>query len=347
MKKEGTKNLSFTQRLQIETLFNNNVPKQQIADYVGIHIRTLYYELKRGEYKKKVRHRVPGYKAYFYYKTSYSAQIAHDRYKVNCTAKGRPIKLGNDFEFVNYVRRRVIKDRISPCAVLGQIKRNNIPFKTNISKTTLYRYIDLGLFDGIRLQRRLAPSKRVTCIKRAPKGTSIEQRPLEVKMRNTFGHWEMDCLCGPTKTSFLVLTERLTRKELIFKMDSQKANNVVACIDLLERRYGKLFPKVFKTITVDNGAEFSDYKGIEHSKLFPGERTKVYYCHPYCSSERGTNERLNREIRKLIPKGTNLATYKEPDVAFVEKWINDYPRSIFSYSTSEELFRSQLSRLTA
>ena len=36
------------------------------------------------------------------------------------------------------------------------------------------------------------------------------------------------------------------------------------------------------------------------------KRTEVYYCHPYCSAERGSNENQNRMIRRHIPKGTNF-----------------------------------------
>lgn len=73
-----------------------------------------------------------------------------------------------------------------------------------------------------------------------------------------------------------------------------------------------------------------------------GIRTKIYYCHPYCSSERGTNERLNREIRRKLPKGTNLAFVTEEQVKAVEEWVNAYPREVLGFATSEELFNEQL-----
>ena len=78
-------------------------------------------------------------------------------------------KIGNDFEFVHYIENRVKQDKISACAVLGQIKHLNLQFKTSISKTTLYRYIELGIFDNIKIQKR-KERYRKTYIKRAPKG---------------------------------------------------------------------------------------------------------------------------------------------------------------------------------
>ena len=338
------KNLTFTQRLQIETLYNAKTKIKEIADILGLHFTTIYKELKKGRYEHTIKQDTFWYGVRVRTEIRYSAQIAQDRYDRVCLNKGRELKIGKDYALVNYIEKRVNEDKISACAVLGEIKYKNLPF-TKISKTTLYRYIHLGLFSNIHLETRKHKYKKVI-IKRVSRGTSIEQRPIEIKNRHTFGHWEMDCLCGSNKATFLVLSERLTRKEIIFKMQNQKASSVIFCLNVLERRYGALFKKVFKTITVDNGSEFSDYNGIEKS-IFGrnSKRTLVYYCHPYCSSERGTNERLNREIRKLVPKGTSLSKFSESDVKKIEDWINNYPREVLGYATSQEMFNKQLRAL--
>lgn len=321
------KNLTFTQRLQIETLYNAKTKIKEIANILGLHFTTIYKELKKGRYEHTIKQDTFWYGVRVRTEIKYSAQIAQDRYDRVCLNKGRELKIGKDYALVNYIEKRVNEDKISACAVLGEIKYKNLPF-TKISKTTLYRYIHLGLFSNIHLETRKHKYKKVI-IKRVSRGTSIEQRPVEIKNRNTFGHWEMDCLCGSNKATWLVLSERLTRKEIIFSMKNQKASSVIFCLNVLERKYGALFKKVFKTITVDNGSEFSDYKGIEKSIFGKNsKRTLVYYCHPYCSSERGTNERLNREIRKLVPKGTSLSKFSESDVKKIEDWINNYPREV-------------------
>lgn len=341
MKKKGTKNLTRTQRLQIETLYNAKIPKKEIAKRVGVCIRTIHYELKRGAYEHLSKTTNFWYGTRIKKTIKYSSNLAQQRYEHNCTSKGRPLKVGKDFAFIHYIEKRCQEEKISPCAVLGQIKRENMPFKTNISKTTLYRYIADGLFENLKLEKRKQKYKHVA-IKRVSKGTSIEKRPIEIKQRNTFGHWEMDCVCGSNKTTLLVLSERLTRKEIIFKMESQKCVNVISCLNKLERRFGRKFKQVFKSITMDNGSEFADYIGIEKSIYGKGKRTTTYYCHPYCSSERGTNERLNREIRRLIPKGSNLSKYTDADIQHVEDWVNNYPREVLGYATSRELFEKQL-----
>lgn len=344
MKRKGQKNLTYTQRLQIETLYNAKLKQKEIAKIVGVCLRTIQYELKRGEYFHLSKTNYFWYGTKFKKTKKYSANKANDRYKLLCSSKGRPLKLGNDYAFVEYIEQRVVKDKISACAVLGEIKHKSLPFQTQISKTTLYRYIKIGIFEHIKLEKRKKEYKKVK-IKRASKGTSIEKRPIEIKNRNSFGHWEGDCVCGSTKTALFVMTERLTRQELIFKIKRQNQKSVLNCIDSLEQHYKKDFTKIFKSVTFDNGSEFLDYKAIEQSQFGEYKRTKTYYCHPYCSCERGTNERLNREIRRLIPKGTDLSRYTDEQIKQVENWVNNYPREIFGYATSKELFKKQLELL--
>ena len=180
---------------------------------------------------------------------------------------------------------------------------------------------------------------------RAAAGTSIEKRPDEVEERKEFGHWEMDSVIGKrgkSKNSLLVLTERKTRAEIIFKLPEHTAAEVVSAVDRLERKWGELFKQVFKTITVDNGSEFADAEGLQRSIINEGEkRTKVYYCHPYSSWERGTNEVTNKMIRRKIPKGTNFDDRTEEEVESIENWINGYPRKIHGYHSAGEYSRKR------
>lgn len=346
MKRKGTKDLTLTQRRDLETLLKAGYHKKKIAKQLGVCLATVYNEIKRGECTQKV-YSYTDYWGERHYKqiTTYSADKAEYNYRLNQSAHGAPLKIGNDFELVREIENRVINEKISACAALGRIKRENA-CRTVISKTTLYRYIRTGyIFTRLTMQDvKLKPKHhQKATVKRAPRGTSIEKRPAEIAERNTFGHWEMDCVVGKqgTKETILAFTERLTRYEIVFKMPDHKAATVVHFVNKLEKRYGKNFRKLFKSITVDNGVEFSDFEKLEKS-IYGGKRTNVYYCHPYTSCERGSNERLNREIRRLIPKGTDLSIYSDKQIKAVETWVNAYPREIFGYATSAELFAAQL-----
>ncbi len=351
MKKKGNKNLTYAQRIMLEDCMRLGIHKKIIAKKLGVCLATVYNELKRGEYLHK-----QGYSRDYWgerryrLEKRYSSNKAEENYRLNMSTHGAPLKIGNDYEFVQYVEKRVIKDKISPCAVLGEIKRQN-KFRTNISKTTMYRYIEQGIFSNIRLcdlpMYKRKKRYRKTVIKRVSKGRNIEQRPKEIALRDSFGHWEMDCVIGKkfSRDTLLVFTERKTRYEIVMRMPNRKSATVVSYIDKLEERYGALFPALFKSITVDNGSEFSDFCGLEQS-INGKQRTFVYYCHPYCSCERGSNERINRDIRRWLPKGSDFSKYSDEQIEFVQKWINDYPREIFNFGTSAEEFEKELSKIS-
>lgn len=148
--------------------------------------------------------------------------------------------------------------------------------------------------------------------------------------------------------TLLVLTERKTRQEIIRLMQDKTAASVVKAINGIERELGaSRFRRIFQTITVDNGSEFQDFKGIEYSPLDKKERTVVYFCHPYSSYERGSNENQNKMIRRHYPKGYDFTNVTNKDIRKLEKWLNNYPREIFGYYSSADLYAACLNDLFA
>ncbi len=341
------KHLSQSDRIKMETLLNKGYSKPEIAEYLHVHRSTIYREIKRGEYI----HRNSDYTE----EVRYSSDKGQQTHDWNAQGKGKPLKIGNDIKLAEYIENKIVEDKYSPEAALAAAQTSGIEFNTTISVRTLYRYIDNGIF--LKLTNKNLPikgnkkkkNKKVQTQKRASAGESIENRPDEVKDRGKFGHWEMDTVKGKkgvTKSCMLVLTERKTRDEIIFKLKDQKAESVVDALDRLERKWGNMFKKVFKSITVDNGVEFADYEGMERSVLNPGEkRTYLFYCHPYSSWERGSNENQNKLIRRHIPKGEDFDEKQDKDIEYIENWINTYPRGIFDYKTSAELFEEELQKL--
>ena len=104
-------------------------------------------------------------------------------------------------------------------------------------------------------------------------------------------------------------------------------------LDHLEQQYGQLFSSVFKSITFDNGPEFSTVDEIEGNG-----RLTAYYAHPYSSFERGTSENWNGIVRRFIPKGRSLADLEAETLTRINRFINQLPRRRFNYRTPEELF---------
>ena len=117
--------------------------------------------------------------------------------------------------------------------------------------------------------------------------------------------------------------------------------------EVVERKFGAVnFRKIFRSITVDNGSEFAAAEELERSavnKTIP--RTKVYFCHPYSSWERGSNENVNGMIRRKHHKGTDFSKVSAAEIARTEAWVNSYPRKILGYMSSEIMFRQCLREL--
>lgn len=336
---ETYRQMTQTDRIRMETLLNAGYTKAEVARELHFHRSTITREYQRGTYIRRNKDWTESER--------YSSDIGQQKHEWEMQAKGRTLKIGADRKLAEQIETKIVEEKRSPEAALSELE-------ADLSVSTLYRYIDRGIF--LKLTNKDLPVKgkqkrryrKVQVQKRASAGESIENRPENITGRETFGHWEMDTVKGKkkqTKSCLLVLTERKTRDEIIAKLPDQKAASVVEALDRLENIYGSLFPELFRTITVDNGVEFADCAGMETS-IRGGKRTKVYYCHPYSSWERGSNENNNRLIRRHIPKGEDIDKYTVEEIKGIEEWMNGYPRRQFGYRTSAQEFERELKRLT-
>ena len=214
---------------------------------------------------------------------------------------------------------------------------------------TLYNYVDSMLLAlrNIDLPLKVRRRKRRRNVKENLKhlGRSIDERPDEIASRNEFGHWEIDTVIGSKSKSdnvVLTLVERLTRKYIAIKIDGKTASAVSAAMQSLQKYYGDKFSQIFKTITSDNGSEFAELAELENNTT-----TKVYFAHPYSSWERGSNERHNSLLRRLIPKGKRIDKYTSEDILFTADWCNLLPRKILGYKTPDDLFENELDKIYA
>ena len=128
-------------------------------------------------------------------------------------------------------------------------------------------------------------------------------------------------------------------------MKDRKALTVYKAIKKIKQKYPELkdykINEVFKSITFDNGVEFSKWEDIEKYL-----KTKTYFAHPYCSCERGSNENGNKLLRIFLPKSCNINEYTEKYVENANELINTKIRKILGYKSSLELFNIELEKLT-
>lgn len=83
----------------------------------------------------------------------------------------------------------------------------------------------------------------------------------------------------------------------------------------------------FPVILTDNGHEFGDIKGMERS-VYGGQRTKIFFCEPNRSDQKGSCENNHRLIRDVIPKGTSLDIYMQENITLMMNHINSYKRRV-------------------
>ena len=339
--------LTKTDRYKLEAALLAKEKPQAIADRLHVHVSTIYREIKRARMIQR--------NSDWTEEERYNPDEAHRKYRENLEKKGAGLKIGNDRELADFLEKKVIEEKYSPAAALASIKIEGKKFSTSICVSTFYSYITKGVFrfltnaDLPEKPKKKRTYKKVKTMKRPPRGDSIEKRPAEVDTRETFGHWEGDTVYSKKDGSkaLFVLTERLTREEIIVRIKDRTAESVIKALDRIERKYGPvLFRKIFQTITVDNGGEFADVDRLERSALRKTlNRTKVYFCHPYSSYERGSNECQNKMIRRPFPKGTDFGNVTDAEVAQAERWMNNYPRKILGWKTSEMLFRECVAAL--
>lgn len=208
-----------------------------------------------------------------------------------------------------------------------------------ISHETIYRWIFLDAQKGgdlyKHLRRRHKRRRRQTRYGNGrrflPGRVSIDERPPIVDQRKRFGDWEGDTLEGAKGTGGLAThVERKSRYLLAVKLVDKKAATMT---QQSTKAFCKIPPKLRHTLTVDNGKEFANFKELE-SKT----NLKVYFADPYSAWQRGTNENTNGLLRQYFPKGINLKSISEKEVAFVVNKLNNRPRKCLDYQTPHEVF---------
>lgn len=326
------------ERYIIETMLKDGKNPKEIAERIGKHYTTVYREIKRGTVNLldgRTWLEVP----------TYCADVGQRVREERGHNKGIDIKI-HDAAYLERAKYYIKELHYSPYATVEALKKE-FP-DTSICRGTLYNYIYNNILKGVtrddlpydKTPRKDSSQPRRPSLKMLGAKT-IEERPKAVYERNLFGDWEMDTVVSGKKkgtSCLLVLSERTHRKEIIRKMPDRKKETVVSVLDAIEREMGTdLFKRIFRTITCDNGVEFSDWQGIEKSVDGIHNRTSVFFCHPFCSGERGTNENNNKLIRRFVPKGSRIEDYTEEQIQYIEDWINNYPRKLFGGHSSNEL----------
>ena len=319
-------------------LFNNTY----IANYLDVHKSTISREIRKRR-KEKMYIRTGKTKT-----MPYTAEYAQDDATFKRGLSKGEYKLRKYKKMAKFIEDKIKIDKWAPDAIVGYMETHNMfnfSGYTSISTPTIYnaiRYhiINVKLEDTRRMKYKSEYEYKDKSDLPASKAEySINNRSEEINKRLYFGHFELDTVIGTRRGKhecLMTLTERKTRFEIIFKLKCKTAQEVVYKFNKMKEFMKKNYDKIFKSITTDNGTEFSDFLSI-----IKDTKTKIYFCHPYCSGEKGTNEKHNSMIRYFIPKGTLIEKYTNNDINKIANWMNNYPRKILNYKTPLEALQEE------
>ena len=241
--------------------------------------------------------------------------------------------------------------RRNPKEICAQNRKSGLT-KHNLSPSTIYRWVSAG-YDGMtnmELRRKVGyrPRKRAAGASATRHSARRSHAAfLALGEDACAAAWEMDTVEGSRADSACILTllHRPSRLQLYLPLAEKTAGCVAAALGGVRAALGADgMRRVFRAVLTDNGAEFSDEGAI--AALVgegPGE-TRLLYCDPRRSDQKGACERNHVELRKLLPKGAGLRFDRlaPADMALAMSHVNSEPRGALGFSTPARAFRAML-----
>ena len=307
----NNKHLTLKERQLIEVWTSEGKSNRYIAKLLGKSHQTINNEIKRGMVLQQLRSSL--------YKRVYRAEYAQRKYIQNRKKSVRHIRLDKEtYKRIKYYLKR----HYSPEMIVNK-------GYVDIPVSTIYYWIHQGYLgsqrDCLIYPQKTKRKRPVRSEKFKSFGRSIDERPDYINERSEIGHFEIDTviLTCEKNQCLLTMTDRKSRYEIIRLIKDKTSKSVNEALSSLIKEYE------VKSITADNGTEFARLSDVI-------SKDNIYYAHPYCSQERGSNENHNRLIRRHLPKGCKNSTSAE--VARIELWINKYPKRMFNYLTPEIIY---------
>lgn len=304
--------LTKKDRIRISRYRKQGKSKSEIAKLLGVHRSTISREVRCNLHQRW-----------------YSSWRAHNYARTRQRVRRYPYKF-------NPVTWSLIEERLqmkwSPEQIYWRLKSEG---QKMVSIETIYKYIYMERKLGGRLWQHLRRAHKVrrrrvhsrTQGKVGDNPTPIMKRPKEANLRRKVGHWERDTMLGGNhQAAVLVFTERKTRFNKFIKLKKRKALEVTD-------KTVKLFKDLpCITITNDRGQEFSDHKRCA-KKL----KVKIFFCDPYSSHQRGSNENRIGILRQYLKKQFNPKNLTEKRLSEIEIEINNRPMKCLDWKTPHEV----------
>ena len=311
MQKRTYRHLREEDRQVIYRMSKAGKTQQAIAQALGVSQSTVSKELARNRGLK-------GYRPGQAHKKALDRQAAK---KKRCRV------IVEDLE--EQVRNR-LELKHSPEQISLRLKSEGM----HVSHESIYRYIGQDkrcggeLYKHLRINGKRRYRRRMKASRsKIPNRVGIEERPKVVSDRTRYGDWEADLIEGTKGSGFILsLYERKSRFGQLIKLET-KSSEETACALIRQLKGYKV-----KTVTYDNGLEFSGHCKVTHALGARG-----YFCQPYHSWEKGGVENFNGLVRQYLPKGTSFADLTDERLKEIEEEINHRPRKVLNIKSPSEL----------
>lgn len=313
------KQLTAADRKAIEVLLNTNNTKKDIAKIVQKDYTTICREIKRNGSPN-------GYIAKY-------AQARHEHRRKRCRKRR---KLDNT-QTRNYVYSKLMQGW-SPEQISGRMKYEGR--EDCVCHETIYSFIynnKVAVEEQWReylrygRKKRRKQSGRSVHRSKIPNRTSIRERPKVVERREEYGHWEADSVIYPNKYAIHTMNELKTGFVAFRKLERKTAGLTgMAMVNIIEEYTAR-------TVTVDNGSEFS-----LHEEVTKATGVQVFFCDPYSSWQRGSNENSNMLLRGYLPKRADISKLNQWELDEIACELNNRPRKRLGWRTPAEVYLGEV-----
>lgn len=318
------RHLTSDERSQIYALKSIGFNQKQIAFQLNKSPSTISREIKRNSGGKGYRPR----------------QAQEKAEKRRYFASSEPKKMKG--ELLEVIREKLLQDW-SPEQISGWLVRAGIEishesiyldvWEDKRQGGTLYTHLRHA---GKKYNKRAAGKAGRGCI---PNRVDIDERAVAAERKERLGDWEGDTVIGANHIgAILTLVDRKSKFSLFVNLDGKTSERVNKAIserfDHLLEEYPRFesLAQIVRTITFDNGKEFSAHEAITQDT-----GARCYFAKPYHSWERGLNEHTNGLLRQYYPKKTNFANLSDEKTKWIEDRLNDRPRKVLNYMTPREV----------
>jgi transposase, IS30 family len=306
--------LTLKERKKLFAYLQMGLSIKELAKRMKRHRSTIYRELNRNSEDK--------------YYTPCSANA-----KMKLRYSGRPKKIHPDTALYYYIVRQ-LKKGWSPEQISGRLKLENKPYY--VCHETIYQYIYQRSYKNMyHLLARKKPCRGKRYGRKHRSGKylyikSIHDRPSKIEARRILGHWEGDTIAFASSKyeNITTLVERKTRFIMLKKNNNRKTNTVMPAISSIINKYPR---KMWKTLTLDQGSEFSDFYEIERQT-----KCITYFCDPHSPWQRGSNENTNGRLRRFLPRTIEISKITQNELDKLSKNLNNTPRKCLGFMTPKE-----------